>query len=232
MSPGSVGIVIPVHNGEKYLAEALRSCLGQSRSPAEVWVIDDGSSDRSMEIAASFGGPVRCDSQAHAGAAAARNLGIQRVTSDFLAFLDADDYWNPEKIEIQARYLEDHPDCSMVFGSVLAFHSPELSEAQRRTLATPPPMIGRVPGSMLIRREAFLRVGPFATHWGAGEFLEWYGRAQGIGLSEATTEGAWLHRRIHGANSMLRQPASQADYLRILKQGLDRKRQSGGAKSE
>ena len=232
MNRPSVGIVIPVHNGEKYLGEALRSCLEQSRKPSEVWVIDDGSSDRSAEIAAGFGGPVQCEIQARAGAAAARNRGVQRISSDYLAFLDADDYWNPGKTEIQARYLDAHPDCSMVFGTVGAFLSPDLPEDRRKSLAAPPPMIGRVPGSMLIRRQDFLRVGPFATHWEAGEFLEWYQRAKELGLGEATTEAAWVHRRIHGDNTMLRQSRAQSDYLRILKQGLDRRRRSEGNESK
>jgi glycosyltransferase involved in cell wall biosynthesis len=225
----SISVIVPVFNGEKYLAEAIGSCLRQTRPASEIILVDDGSTDRSREIARSLTSRLRYEFQEHAGAGAARNRGVKIASGDYLAFLDADDYWNPEKLAVQADYLDRNIGCDLVFGKVRAFYSPDLSETERAALVPlPPEMIGRVPGSALIRRRSFRQVGPFLTQWEAGEFLDWYGRAKLAGLREASTGGAILFRRIHRNNYMRQHPASRADYLKILKSALDRKRQAGG----
>lgn len=106
MSDGpTVSVIIPVYNGERFLAEAIRSALDQTLSPAEIIVIDDGSTDASAEVARGFGPPVRVLAQANLGPAAARNLGVAHAAGDLLAFLDADDLWMPEKLAYQVQFL-------------------------------------------------------------------------------------------------------------------------------
>ena len=105
----SFTVVMPCYNGAAYLAEALRSALAQTYPVAEILVIDDGSSDDSRAIAASFAPKVVCLSQSHQGPSAARNLGADRAEGTFVAFLDADDVWLPDKLEGQARLIEASP---------------------------------------------------------------------------------------------------------------------------
>ena len=114
MADELVSVVIPVYNGERFLAQAIESVLGQTWREVEVIVVDDGSSDHSGEIARRFA-PVRCLRQDNAGQAAARNRGAAAATGRFLAFLDADDLWLADKLERQLtafRSAPDWPPCS------------------------------------------------------------------------------------------------------------------------
>src|SRR5699024_4589951 len=86
-----VSVVMPVLNGEAYLAPTLRSVLNQTQPPAEIIVVDDGSTDRSLDIARSFGSPVRAVPGPFGSAAAARQAGAAQASGEALMFLDADD---------------------------------------------------------------------------------------------------------------------------------------------
>lgn len=110
-----VSVIIPVYNYERFLAEAIESVLSQTYRELEVIVVDDGSTDRSGEVARSFAGKgVSYCHQVHAGIGPARNKGVELARGDFLAFLDADDRWPEEKLERQLRAFEDDPALEMV----------------------------------------------------------------------------------------------------------------------
>jgi hypothetical protein len=111
MCPGefSVSVVTPAYNVEGYLGDAIRSALEQSLAPLEIIVVDDGSTDRTGDVARAFGHRVRCIRQDNAGCAAARNHGIREAAGEFVAFLDADDRWLPSHLEEAARVLGAHP---------------------------------------------------------------------------------------------------------------------------
>jgi glycosyltransferase involved in cell wall biosynthesis len=226
-----VSAVIPVHNGERYLAEAIESALGQTVAPLEVIVVDDGSTDDCAGVAARYGFRVRYVRQPRAGAGAARNRGADLALGEYIAFLDADDLWVPDKLERQLAAFEAVPPPDAVFGHVEQFHSPDLDEETRSRVQCPEgAMAGYHPGAMLITREAFLRVGHFETSWGVGEFVDWYARAVEKGLRCAMLPGVVLRRRLHATNQGMTKRAEQADYARILKAALDRRRaaRSGG----
>lgn len=103
-----ISVVIPAHNTEKYLPEALESVRSQTFSDYEILVVDDGSTDRTAEIAASYP-DVLLFLQNKRGAAAARNTGIRAARGKYIAFLDADDVWLPSKLEKQAAHLLESP---------------------------------------------------------------------------------------------------------------------------
>lgn len=96
-----VSVVMPVFNGERYLEATLASVFAQTYPDIELIVVDDGSTDRSLEILEAFGNRVVLVRQQNRGSAAARNLGIQKAKGKWIAFLDADDIWEPEKIQRQ-----------------------------------------------------------------------------------------------------------------------------------
>ncbi|MGQ9503351.1 MAG: glycosyltransferase family 2 protein [Thermogutta sp.] len=106
-----ISVVIPVFNGERFLAEAIRSALAQTLPPYEILVVDDGSTDESAELAESFGPPVRVLREENRGEAAARNCGIEAARGDWIAFLDCDDVWKPEKLALQAAFFANGTDC-------------------------------------------------------------------------------------------------------------------------
>jgi glycosyltransferase involved in cell wall biosynthesis len=113
-----VSIVMPVHNAERHLAHALDSALRQTYRPIEIIAVDDGSTDRSAEIlaqyVASHAAQVTYLHQKNMGAAAARNAALAAARGEYIAFLDADDLWAPNKLEVQIAYLESRPDVQLV----------------------------------------------------------------------------------------------------------------------
>jgi glycosyltransferase involved in cell wall biosynthesis len=111
-----VSVIIPAYNAMAYLPETLQSVLGQSFQDFEVLIINDGSSDGIEEWAKTIQDRrVRLISQVNQGLSGARNTGIYRSQSDYIAFLDADDLWASTKLEKQARCLEAHPDVGLVY---------------------------------------------------------------------------------------------------------------------
>lgn len=221
-----VSIVIPVYNGEKYLGQAVESVLKQTHRPLEIIVVDDGSKDGTAVVAAEFGDALCYVLQPNGGAAAARNHGARLATGKFLAFLDADDLWTPEKLSRQLDTLAKNPNAQMVFGYVRQFISPELSEEVRSSLSCPSEaMAGYSQTTMLIERETFFRVGEFATSWEVGEFMDWYARAQEAGLESVMLPEVVSMRRLHATNQGVSKRDERADYARVLKAALDRRRQ-------
>ena len=109
-----VSVVIPAYNCERYLGRAIRSVLAQTYPRIECIVVDDGSTDGTAEVIDRFGSAVRAIRQENGGAAAARNAGIRTATGRYIAFLDADDYWLRNKLELQIHILEKNPDLVLI----------------------------------------------------------------------------------------------------------------------
>jgi len=230
MTESLISVIIPVYNGEKYLAEAIESVLAQTYPRTEIIVIDDGSADRSADVARNFSKTIRYYYQANSGSGAARNTGVQKASGSFLAFLDADDLWVKEKLSLQMPMLEAEPGLDMVFGHVRQFFSPDLKQTMRKKMACPDrKMPGYHVGTLLIRKETFLCVGLFNPVLQCGEFLDWTFRAKEKGLKELLLPDVLMKRRIHSSNmgivkSNTRTDNSHADYVRVLKAALDRRR--------
>ncbi len=116
-----VTVIIPSYNLADYLPAAIDSVCAQTLPPLEVIVIDDGSTDGSWELAEAYGPPVQVVRQANAGVSAARNHGIDLAAGDWIAFLDADDIWEPTKLERQMAAVADQPEVVCVFTDFYTF---------------------------------------------------------------------------------------------------------------
>lgn len=223
-----MSVILPVFDGERYLAEAIESALAQTHRPLEIIIIDDGSTDGSADIAQAYAkseSNVRYLHQTHAGTGAARNHGVAHAKGSYLAFLDADDVWCKEKLALQLAMFDRHPEVSLVFGHVTQFVSPELSDEQKREVRfSSDPAPGYLPAVMLVSREVFLRVGLFDTSLRVGEFLEWYSRAMELRLETIMLPDVVMHRRIHTSNQGRREREARIDYAHALKASLDRRR--------
>jgi glycosyltransferase involved in cell wall biosynthesis len=225
-----VSVIIPVYNYDRYLAEAIECVLNQTYRHVDVIVVDDASTDRSSEVAKSFADRgVRYCYQEHAGIGPARNRGVELSDGDFIAFLDADDRWPEEKLERQLKAFDNDPALEMVFGYALQLQNgPEWETGVRDKN---PPAAGMVPGmaagTMLIKRDAFLRVGEFPGGLKVGEFIDWYARAGELQVRSLVMPDLFLWRRIHDSNTGVRERQSVTDYARVLKAKLDRKRAEG-----
>jgi glycosyltransferase involved in cell wall biosynthesis len=226
MEAGCVSVILPVFNGERYLAEAVESVLCQTFRKLELIVIDDGSTDGSGRVARSYDSSrLRYRFQENQGLSAARNKGVSISKGEFLSFLDADDLWTREKLALQMKALSSGYKLDMVFGHVRQFLSPDVVEditpEGRPEEAVLP---GYSAGTMLIKKESFLRVGPFDVSLRLGHFVDWYAKAQEFGLKHELLPEVVMKRRIHAANMGIRERGSREDYLRILKSSLDRRR--------
>ncbi len=219
-----ISVVVPVFNGDRYLTETLESVAAQSLNPMEIIVVDDGSTDESGNHARSFRPEVRYFHQSNQGPGAARNKGVSHACGDFIAFLDADDLWPPDSLQARYTAFEEHPDANMIFGLVQNFLSPEIPFRQEDLGHTPVhPMPGYQLGSLLVRREFFLKVGPFRTDLRVAEGVDWVSRAKEVGV-EYMVPQVVLRRRLHGNNLGVREFQSRGDYVRVIRSVLDRRR--------
>ncbi len=160
-------VIIPAYNAEKYLAQTIESVFSQTDQSYEVIVVDDGSTDRTLQILRSFEPRIKVLSKPNGGPASARNAAIKNSSGDYLAFLDSDDLWMPGKLEKQAAFLEKNPKIGLLFGEALMF-SEEKGEKviQSKIGYTEDPSFCRllfgdyIPNStVVIRRECVDRVG-------------------------------------------------------------------------
>lgn len=222
-------MVIPVFNGADYLASALASVQSQTCEVAEIIVIDDGSVDSTGEVAAGFDDPrLRYNLQERGGAAAARNHGARLAQGGLIAFLDCDDLWMPTKLERQVEAME-RGDGDMIFGLIQEFVSPDLSPAAAASLCPhSDPMEGPSATTMLIRRDDFERVGGFDNGIRIGEFVDWFARAEDIGLRSHVVPEILVRRRLHAANQGRSNHDRRAEYARVMKGVLDRRRAASG----
>ena len=223
-----ISVIIPVYNGEKYLAETIESVLNQSYQYLDVIVIDDGSTDSSAAVAKQYFHSIKYFYQPNKGLASALNQGISISWGEYISFLDADDLWLPDKLNLQMKSFEINPASDMVFGHMRQFFSPELDDAFKSNIALIEEIMpSYFKGSMLIKRESFFRAGLFDTRWQVGDYIDWYLKAIERGLKSFTIPDVVLERRIHKNNMGITQKKLRSDYLRILKTSLDRRRSKG-----
>lgn len=225
-----VSVVVPCFNAAPYVGEAIESVLTQLRQHDEVIVIDDGSTDDSAQIVAGFGQRVRYQRQTNQGISAARNSGIALTRGAFIGFLDADDLWSERSLSVRLGCLIDNPDIHCAFGWVEPFISPDMTPEVRRTIGdigeTQP---GRVAGSMLVRRAVIDRIGQFDSGFRIGETMDWVARIDTAGLRSQDVGEIVLRRRVHGANTVIKERNMRSDYLRVLRAAIERRRESAGS---
>lgn len=220
-----VSVIIPVYQGERHLAEAIDSVLAQTYPAAEIFVVNDGSTDGTAAVAARYGSAIRYVERENGGIGAARNTALELTEMEWISFLDADDLWSSDKLAVQLAAFEAEPSPDLVFGYTKQFHDPSLPPEVKAQIYCPEaPLEGISASTLLLRRETFFRVGLFQTHWNIGEFLEWYLRAQEIGLKSFTVPQVVSYRRLHESNQGTRERKSRGDMLHILKASLDRRR--------
>lgn len=223
----AISAIIPAYNAEKYLGEAITSMLEQTIAPAEVIVVDDGSTDGTGAVAAGFGNRVRLITQANAGCAAARNHGVRVATGDHIAFLDADDLWMPFKLEVQLAALSSEAAPEIVFGHVTQFRSPELpADAVHLPADADEPRVGHHAGSMLLRRDTFDAIGWFTEDQERGDFIDWFARALEQHRRILVVEEVTMRRRLHLSNMGLTARTGPEEYAQVLRRVIERRRSS------
>jgi glycosyltransferase involved in cell wall biosynthesis len=231
MDPPLISCIVPVFNGERYLGEALDSILAQTYRPLEIIVADDGSTDGTAAVVATYDDRVRYLWQTNAGPAAARNLGLRVVQGEFVAFLDADDLWHQEKLARQMARFEARPDLEMVVTQARNFWVPELREFGARhgyQLGFREALEGLSLCTLLVRKSVFGTVGDFNAEFSTGEDTDWFFRTFEHGAVLESLPDVLMYRRLHSGNITWHLLSSRARLrdlrLRLAKARLDRRR--------
>ena len=204
-----MSVIIPAYNSETSLGRAIDSALAQEHPPLEVFVINDGSTDRTAEVARAYGDRVIFLEQPNLGQGAARNEGLRRATGHFIAFLDADDLWRPGFLKHCVEFLREHDEAIAVSTGIIVRLC---GKPERRW---PPPVVDDAPspftagvlenfyefwarydhvrtGSNVIRREVIDRAGLQQPDLRISQDLEYWGYLATWGKWGFIPEQLWV----------------------------------------
>ncbi|MCX6033073.1 MAG: glycosyltransferase family A protein [Chloroflexi bacterium] len=220
-------MIVPVYNGERYLAEAIASVRRQAYAPLEIIIVDDGSTDGTATLIERLGSDIRTVHQANQGPAAARNRGLELVTGDLIAFIDADDLWPDDKLRLQLPVLHDDRTIQIVMGKVQRLWP---TESDALTLAfepRTPPWDELLLGCALVRRDIFEQIGFFDSTLRIGEDTDWFLRARKGGVAIAKIDQVTLFYRRHKESLTAGIDHTKTTIFPVLKRAVERHRQTG-----
>lgn len=228
--PGSlpnheVSVIVPTLNGARFIAETIASIVAQTAAPGEIIVVDDGSIDETTSVARSASPCVKVIQTQGLGPAGARNAGIGIASGRFLAFLDHDDLWVPEKLAVQTALLDSDPEIDICLGMIRSFQDGPPA-AERKWLGDPVP--GYLTITMLARRTAFERIGLLDQLRPFSDSAEWLLRAEDAGLRTKMLDRELTYHRVHDRNhSRLNGARSRAEFLDLARRRMSHARQVG-----
>lgn len=231
MNAPAVSVIVAVKDSARFLAQALDSIAAQDCDEYEVLVVDGGSRDDSLEIARRYP-RLRILAQSGRGFANAWNSGIQASQAEFIAFLDSDDRWAPDKLAPQLALLRRHPEAVFAFGRVAFF----LEEGSPLPPGFRPDILEgehAVPfcGAMLVRRSAIDRIGLLDEGLHIASDIAWLAKLRDSG-EVVDSDRVLLHKRLHGGNlGHTTAPALfRAELLQVARQraALARERENAG----
>jgi glycosyltransferase involved in cell wall biosynthesis len=213
-------VVIPVRDVDRYLGETLGSVRHQMGLACSVIVVDAGSVEP-IGLPAPFDRDpavrlIRSDLPLTAGAG--RNRGVAEGDAPWISFIDADDVWPPESRRALLNAARLH-GADIVVGTMRTFRS---DEGAQRLGALAGIRTAHLAGGIVVSREFWNRVGPFDPALRTGEFVDWFLRAQTQGARIVNIADLVLERRIHLESTAARQIGDRDDYLRVVRQWMNR----------
>ena len=225
MNQPLVSVIIPVKDGERFLAQAVNSVLGQDYEPLEIIIVDGQSVDKTAEIAKSFEA-VRYISQVDRGIADAWNVGIDAASGEFVAFLSHDDLWTPDKLSVQVNYMHSHPEFQYTITMVRFFLEPgyDIPPGFRKELLEGY-HVGRIMETLVAHKAVFDGIGGFNPDLSSAEDVDWFARANDKNIPMAIIPAVLLHKRVHDTNLSMNIPTNNRDLLKALQKSIVRKRE-------
>jgi glycosyltransferase involved in cell wall biosynthesis len=223
-----VSVIIPVYNGEKFLVGAIESIRQQNYQPLEIIVVDDGSTDRTAEVAAQLHKHIRYIYQPNKGPAAARNHGAKLAQGEIITFLDVDDQWADNVLIDFTDYLNNHPDVDIVQGLIQQMRL-EATTNEDALVFQPvfqPYQFINI-GSAIYRRSVFDKVGFFDPQLRDNEDTDWFIQAWEQNIIKVVLPQIMLFYRKHAHNTTLEQKSGHVSLIKLYKRHLDRVRIQG-----
>jgi glycosyltransferase involved in cell wall biosynthesis len=209
-------VIVATKNSARFLDQALASVVRQKGVSIDLIVVDANSSDQTVEIAAAYG--ARVIKQSTGGLGKAWNLGVAAAKAPVIGFLDSDDRWTPSTLKSRLELLHRKPKSLLSHGMVRFFLEPgsPFPTGMRQDLFEGE-FLSPLPGTLLIRREAFLTIGPFDETYAIASDVDWIGRAVSAGHPPSPVGLVVLEKRIHESNLSLSGEANSAELLRCLR---------------
>jgi glycosyltransferase involved in cell wall biosynthesis len=205
----NISVIVICKNAEATIGIALDSIMRQTITPLEILVIVASSSDRTLEVLKTRD-EIDILAQEGYGMGDARNVGISRARGRYIAFLDADDEWLPNSLELQVAALETDFNVMYAVGHLVKI-GPDGAEQSESIPAL-------TPGGCLFKAEAFSSVGKFATDLSVAADHEWFLRARQNGVKHVIHDGLVLRKHIHGKNeSVVRRHHYRMEFISLLR---------------
>ena len=192
----SISVVIPTYNYARFLPAALDSVLAHRHAPLEIIVVDDGLTDETPEVLHRYGAKIRYIRQKNAGVSAARNAGIRAARGGWVALLDSDDAWHPDKLLLQMRCAEQHPEVCVI-GALSLQARRAAPKGELFTLLGTRDLLGSsvlTSSSVAVRREALLRAGLFDVTRRWAEDREMWLKLSLLGKAARVNVPLWDYR--------------------------------------
>ena len=230
MSAPLVSVVIPAFNAEPFLAEAIESVLAQTYAPYELVVVDDGSTDRSAEIAAGYEGVRLIRNSESRGAAAARNRGAKAARGEILAFVDADDLLLPSKLDFQVGELLKRDDevCVLASQEFIVEDGASIPMAALTDRQRPAWVDADFPNlytmTMVLKKRLFLSSSGFTEGLDYTEDVDFLFRLIEAGVELSRHREVVVRRRAHAGNMTQDAAATQTALFRAFKARIERHR--------
>jgi glycosyltransferase involved in cell wall biosynthesis len=219
-----VSVILPVFNGECYVSQAIESVLSQHYVQSELIVVDDGSLDNSASIARSYK-EVHVLHQHNQGVAVARNSGITAARGTFIAFIDQDDLWSPNKLNVQVHYLMKNPEVQYVNAwtkvfveqghALMSRYTSDFMEHAHKA---------RTLGTFVARKSLFERVGIFQPKFRIACDVEWFVRLKGYSVPSYIIPEVLLYKRIHNSNLSSDIRTNRKEVFTILRDAIAQQR--------
>ena len=221
----TISVILVVKNGEPYLAQAIESVLAQTILPLEILLIDGNSQDATPQTARRYPQVTRF-LQTEGGLANARNQGLSRARGEWVAFLDCDDRWPPDKLALQVEFHQANPLYDFSVGWVRFFLEPGTTlRPGFRAESFETGEVGYTPGTLFARRSAFARVGLFDESLAIACDADWFARLLDRDEKVGVLTEVILEKRIHSNNLSGKVQQNQHELMMVLQRSLARKRQ-------
>jgi glycosyltransferase involved in cell wall biosynthesis len=216
-------VIIPAYNAGTYIKQCIDSVLKQLGTDDEVIVVDDGSTDETVEIVNNWQDArlKLLRKPFNRGVAAARNWGLKIACGDYIHFLDHDDLWSPGRLEVLLPVTQaQRPD--IISGWVDHFYCNNLSVSERAQFLLPARQAASLAGSVVFCREFAQQIGNFDSTISSGEFVDYLSRAMMLSPRWVKVDQVLFYRRIHGKNHTSNDKTLNISYIEVLRRHLAR----------